>query len=125
MERSIRVNDNADKNVEVNRRRIEMAEYVRVCAQSELPQSGLVLEVIVEGRALCVANVNGAICVLDGTCPHEGGPLGEGTIENGRVVCPWHGYSFDVHTGEAEDDPAVKAEVLDAKVENGELRARM
>ena len=102
-----------------------MAEYVRVCAQSELPQSGLVLEIIVEGRALCVANVNGAICVLDGTCPHEGGPLGEGTIEEGRVVCPWHGYSFDVHTGESEEDPAVKAEILDAKVENGELRARM
>ncbi len=102
-----------------------MAEYVRVCAQSELPQRGLVLEIAVEGRALCVANVDGAICVLDGTCPHEGGPLGEGTIENGRVVCPWHGYSFDVHTGEAEDDPAVKAEILEAKVENGELRVRM
>jgi nitrite reductase (NADH) small subunit len=102
-----------------------MAEYVRVCAQSELPQRGLVLEITVEGRALCVANVDGAICVLDGTCPHEGGPLGEGTIENGRVVCPWHGYSFDAHTGETEEDPALKAEILDAKVENGELRVRM
>ena len=102
-----------------------MAEYVRICAQSELPQNGLVREISVEGRVLCVANVNGAICVLDGTCPHEGGPLGEGTIENGRVVCPWHGYSFDVHTGEAEDGPAVKAEILEAKVENGELRVRM
>jgi nitrite reductase (NADH) small subunit len=104
---------------------IEMPEYVRVCAQSELPQRGLVLEIIVEGRALCVANVNDAICVLDGTCPHEGGPLGEGAIENGRVVCPWHGYSFDVYTGETEDDPTLKAEILDAKVENGELRVRM
>jgi nitrite reductase (NADH) small subunit len=102
-----------------------MADYVRVCAQSELPQSGLVREISVEGRALCIANVDGAICVLDGTCPHEGGPLGEGTIENGRVVCPWHGYAFDAHTGETEDDPAVKAEVLEAKLENGELRVKM
>jgi len=102
-----------------------MTEFVRVCAQSELPQRGLVLEVSLEGRALCVANVHGAICVLDGTCPHEGGPLGEGTLENGRVVCPWHGYAFDVHTGESEDDPDVKAQVLEAKVENGELRVKV
>jgi nitrite reductase/ring-hydroxylating ferredoxin subunit len=102
-----------------------MAEFVRVCAQSELPQSGLVLEFSVGGRALCVANVDGAICVLDGTCPHEGGPLGEGTIEDGRVVCPWHAYAFDLHTGEAENDRGVKAEILEAKVENGELRVKL
>jgi nitrite reductase (NADH) small subunit len=102
-----------------------MAEFVRVCAQSELPLKGMVLEFSAEGRALCVANVDGAICVLDGMCPHEGGPLGEGTIENGRVVCPWHAFAFDVHTGEAEDDPEVKAEVLEAKVENSELRVKL
>lgn len=102
-----------------------MAEYVNICAQSELPQSGLVLEFSVAGRTLCVANVDGAICVLDGTCPHEGGPLGEGTIEDGRVVCPWHAYAFDVHTGEAEGDPGVKAEILEAKVESGELRVKL
>jgi len=101
-----------------------MDEFVRVCAQSELPQRGLVVEISLQGRALCVANVDGAICVLDGTCPHEGGPLGEGTIENGRVVCPWHAYAFDVLTGET-DDPSVKGEVLEAKVENGELRVKM
>ena len=98
-----------------------MAEYVRVCAQSELPQPGHVLEFSVGSRALCVANVNGSICVLDGTCPHEGGPLGEGSIEEGRVVCPWHSYAFDVHTGEAKDSPEVKAEIIEAKVEDGAL----
>ena len=102
-----------------------MAEYVRILAQSDLPPAGMVRDVTVAGRSLCVANVNGAICVLDGTCPHEGGPLGEGTIENGRVVCPWHSYAFDVHTGEAQDDPSVKAEILEAKVENGELHVKL
>jgi nitrite reductase (NADH) small subunit len=102
-----------------------MAEFVRVCSQSELPRGGQVGEFSVGGRALCVANVNGAICVLDGTCPHEGGPLGEGTIEGGRIVCPWHAYAFDPRTGEAEGDPAVKADVLEAKVEDGELRVKL
>jgi nitrite reductase (NADH) small subunit len=102
-----------------------MADFIRVCAQSELPQQGEVREFTANGRALCVANLQGAICVLDGTCPHEGGPLGEGEIENGRVVCPWHAYAFDLRTGEAEDEPSLKAEILEAKVEDGELRVKL
>ncbi|HUB28656.1 MAG TPA: Rieske (2Fe-2S) protein [Terracidiphilus sp.] len=102
-----------------------MSEFVRICGQAELPAAGQVREVVVSGRALCVANVGGTIAVLDGTCPHEGGPLGEGTIEDGRVVCPWHSYAYDVKTGVAQEDPTLKAEVFEAKVENGELRARL
>jgi len=102
-----------------------MAEFMRICAQSELPQPGNVREFMANGRSLCVANLEGGIFVLDGICPHEGGPLGEGMIEGGRVVCPWHAYAFDVHTGEAEGEPALKAEVLEAKVEDGQLRVRL
>lgn len=102
-----------------------MTEFVRVCAQSELPQPGNVREFTANGRALCVANNVGTICVLDGTCPHEGGPLGEGTLEGGRVVCPWHSYSFDLRTGEADVEPDLKAQVFEAKVEDGELRAKL
>jgi nitrite reductase (NADH) small subunit len=102
-----------------------MSEFVRICAQSELPAAGQVREFVVTGRALCVANVDGAICVLDGTCPHEGGPLGEGNLEEGKVVCPWHSYAFDVRTGAAADDPQLKVEVLEATVENGELRMKL
>jgi nitrite reductase (NADH) small subunit len=99
-----------------------MPDFVRICSQSELPAAGEVREFTAGGRAFCVANLNGTISVLDGVCPHEGGPLGEGSIEAGRVVCPWHGYAFDLQTGESEDDPEVKAQVLAATVEAGELR---
>ncbi len=102
-----------------------MAEFVRICAQSELPAVNQVREFVVHDRALCIANVGGQIAVLDGTCPHEGGPLGEGSIEEGRVVCPWHAFAFDVHTGTASDDPEFRAQVFEAKVENGELRAKL
>jgi nitrite reductase (NADH) small subunit len=97
---------------------------LRICSQSELPGDGKVREFIADGRAFCVANLSGTICVLDGVCPHEGGPLGEGTIEDGRVVCPWHGYSFDLRTGTSEEDPELKAQVLAAAVEQGELRVK-
>jgi nitrite reductase/ring-hydroxylating ferredoxin subunit len=72
-----------------------------------------------------VARVDGAIAVLDGVCPHEGGPLGEGIVEDGRVVCPWHGYAFEVHTGASLQDPEVKAEILESVVEDGELRVKL
>ena len=102
-----------------------MSEFVRICSQSELPASGEAREFTAAGRAFCVANVDGKISVLDGVCPHEGGPLGEGIVEEGRITCPWHNYSFDLRTGVAEGEPGLKAEVFEATVENGELRAKV
>jgi nitrite reductase (NADH) small subunit len=63
--------------------------------------------------------------VLDGVCPHEGGPLGEGIVEDGKVVCPWHGYPFDVHTGGTEQDADLKVEVLESSLAGGELVVRL
>jgi nitrite reductase (NADH) small subunit len=102
-----------------------MSEFVSVCPASQLPRVGEVAEFTVQGRPLCVANVDGAIAVVDGVCPHEGGPLGEGVIEEGRVVCPWHAYAFDVHSGACLQDDGLKAEPLEAAVENGELRVKL
>lgn len=102
-----------------------MSQFVRICPASEVPVEGEVAEFTVNGRALCVAHVNGAIAVLDGTCPHQGGPLGEGIVEDGKVVCPWHAYAFDVRTGASEQDPDLNAEVLEAKIEDGELRVKL
>ncbi len=102
-----------------------MSDFVRICSQSELPPVGQVRECLVGSRAFCVANVDGTIAVLDGECPHQGGPLGEGVIEAGRVVCPWHSFAYDVHTGATPQDPELKVQVFEAKVEGGELRARI
>ncbi len=88
---------------------MRMADFVRICSQAEIPAAGKVAEFMVGARAICVAHVDGAVCVLDGTCPHEGGPLGEGTIEGGKLVCPWHAYAFDVKTGANDEEPEVRA----------------
>jgi nitrite reductase/ring-hydroxylating ferredoxin subunit len=102
-----------------------MSAFVRICSASEVPAAGEAAEFIVQGRAFCVANTDGTIAVLDGVCPHNGGPLGEGPIENRRIVCPWHAYEFDLVTGATEQDPDLKAEVFEAKVEGGELRVKL
>ena len=102
-----------------------MAEFVRICSASELPTVGTLKEFTVASRSLCVANVHGKICVLDGTCPHEGGPLGEGSIEGGKVICPWHAYGFDPFTGENEEDPEIRAIAIESRIEEGELRGKL
>lgn len=102
-----------------------MSDFVRICSQEELPPEGSVKEVVINGRALCVAKVNGTVSLLDGTCPHEGGPLGEGSIEGGKVVCPWHAYAFDLKTGLNDDDPDLRAVVLDSSIEDGELWGKL
>jgi nitrite reductase (NADH) small subunit len=102
-----------------------MSQFVRICSASEVPAEGEVAEFTVQGRALCVATVNGAIAVLDGVCPHEGGPLGEGIIEDGRVVCPWHAYAFDPRSGAADQDPKLMADVFEAVIENGDLKVKL
>jgi len=102
-----------------------MSQFVRICSESELPPEGEVAEFTVQGRALCVAHIGGAVAVLDGVCPHEGGPLGEGIVEDGKVVCPWHGYPFDVHTGATEQDPDLKVEVLESSLVGGDVLVKL
>ena len=72
---------------------------VKIGVKSDLPASGKVKEFFAAGRFLCVANVEGEICATDNVCPHWGGPLGQGVIENGKIVCPWHGWQWDPKTG--------------------------
>jgi thiamine pyrophosphate-dependent acetolactate synthase large subunit-like protein/nitrite reductase/ring-hydroxylating ferredoxin subunit len=68
----------------------------------DLPQVevGRVTTVVAGGRALCLARTEEGWGVLDNRCPHQGGPLGDGQIERGYVICPWHAYEYDPHTGQ-------------------------
>ncbi|HTZ57145.1 MAG TPA: Rieske (2Fe-2S) protein [Acidobacteriaceae bacterium] len=79
-----------------------MSTLVKICAKSDLPLPGQAREFSAGSRPLCIANVDGVIRALDNECPHRGGPLAEGMIENGRLICPWHAWSFDPATGTAD-----------------------
>jgi thiamine pyrophosphate-dependent acetolactate synthase large subunit-like protein/nitrite reductase/ring-hydroxylating ferredoxin subunit len=61
---------------------------------------GRVATVVAGGRALCVARTEDGWGVLDNRCPHQGGPLGDGQLEGGYVICPWHAYEYDPRTGQ-------------------------
>lgn len=65
----------------------------------ELPDEGRVQTLLLADKSLAVSRINGTVGVLDNHCPHQGGPLGEGSIERGWLRCPWHGYDYDPLTG--------------------------
>jgi nitrite reductase/ring-hydroxylating ferredoxin subunit len=54
---------------------------------------------------VAVFRVGGELHAIDGTCCHRGGPLGEGTVDGPIVSCPWHGWRFDVRTGQCVANP--------------------
>ena len=73
-------------------------KWIRVLDKDELKE-GRVQTATAGHKSLCMTHYKGKICAIDNKCPHQGGPLGEGSIENGLLRCPWHGWDFDPHTG--------------------------
>lgn len=69
-------------------------------------REGQVLCFTVEGRRLAVGRTVRGYFALDDRCPHAGGSLGEGLVAGETLVCPIHGYAYDVTTGEGLDDGA-------------------
>ena len=81
-----------------------MAEFVKVARATEVPRgSGVALDV--KGRRVALFNVDGEFHAIDGVCPHQGGPLGEGILRGDVVTCPWHFWQFDVVKGHAPELP--------------------
>ena len=62
---------------------------------------GRVTTVVADNKSICLTHYNGEYGALDNHCPHQGGPLGEGSIENGNLRCPWHGWDYCPLTGES------------------------
>ncbi len=72
--------------------------WEKVLEADELPE-GRVQPVTCHLRTVCMTHFEGRYAALDNKCPHQGGPLGEGSIENGLLRCPWHGWDFHPITG--------------------------
>ena len=94
----------------------EPHDWHRVLGVDELP-AGRVTTVTVGRRSLAVSNVDGGYGAIDNKCPHQGGPLGEGSIEKGWLRCPWHGYDYSPCTGGAPEgnDDTVAAFAIEAR----------
>jgi nitrite reductase/ring-hydroxylating ferredoxin subunit len=82
----------------------QAAEFITVAHVHEIPP-GTGRTVEVNGVWIALFNVDGTFYAIDNACPHAGGPLGEGKLRGTVVECPWHGWKFNVATGERAGNP--------------------
>ncbi len=95
--------------------------WYSVLKNKNLLPEGRVQTVTAGHRGICLTHYKGKFSALDNRCPHQGGPLGEGSIENGMLRCPWHGWDFDPCTGMPPGGFDDGVSTFEVKEENNEI----
>ena len=86
---------------------------------NDIPTEGASAEIVVAGNIVALFNVDGELHALDGICPHQGGPLGQGALHGCVVSCPWHGWEYDVTDGQHQSIPALKHTSIQVRIVDG------
>jgi nitrite reductase/ring-hydroxylating ferredoxin subunit len=100
---------------------VSPGRYETVARVDEV-EPGTVRKVRAGERELALARVGDEFYATQPQCLHLKGPLGEGRLEDHVLTCPWHGWQYDVRTGENEFDRAIRLETYEVRVENGEVK---
>ncbi len=98
-----------------------MSDFVAVAKEDEIP--------VGQGRAYPVGEQmvavfnegSGQFRAIDDACPHQGASLAEGHICDGEVACPWHAWRFRLDDGTWADNPRLKVNAYDVKIEDGQI----
>ncbi|MEX0713014.1 MAG: Rieske (2Fe-2S) protein [Pirellulales bacterium] len=101
-----------------------MSEFVTVTKTGSIPE-GRGATFVVGGRLVAVFFVDGRYFAIDDSCPHMGASLGAGEVHEGVVTCPWHAWRFSVCDGTWRDNPKLKVDHFEVRVEGDEVRVRL
>ena len=97
-----------------------MANFVKICKTADI-KAGCGKSIEISGKPLALFNVDGGFYAINDVCGHRGGPLGEGELDGKTVVCPWHGWRYNVTTGENELVPDLPTEKYQVKIEGEDI----
>jgi nitrite reductase/ring-hydroxylating ferredoxin subunit len=86
-----------------------------------LPSDGTGRVVELAGCRLAVFAIDGGVHVVDDECPHEGASLGDGVVIDGEVTCPWHGWHFQLQSGQNTDGLAACVQVYPTRIGDDEM----
>ena len=101
-----------------------MTDFERVADVKDIPMGeSLVIEQ--GGHSVAIFNISGNFHAINSLCPHQGGPLGEGLVDGHIVTCPWHGWQFDVTTGESPLNSTVTQPCYELKVEGNDVLLKL
>ena len=98
-----------------------MPQFIKIAIKSDLPESGEAKEFTVGDKIICVANVDGEFSAMDNVCVHRGGPLGQGMVIDGKVVCPWHGWQYNPKTGVPDENSSLHVAVYPIKLQGDDV----
>jgi NAD(P)H-dependent nitrite reductase small subunit len=97
-----------------------MVDFVKVATTGDIPPgTGKTIEI--GDQPIALFNCDGTFYAIDDTCPHQGGPLGEGEVDGTVVTCPWHEWSYDVRTGVNTDDASCKVAAYPVRVDGDDV----
>ena len=94
--------------------------FTAVASVTELPP-GTLMEAFVGDVAVAVGNVDGQLHAIGNTCPHAGGPLGDGALDGNAAVCPYHGWAFDLESGVCNLNDTVSVPVFAIREAGGQI----
>lgn len=97
-----------------------MPKIVTLCPAQEIPE-GSGRQFQLEDREVAVFHMEGEFYAVDGTCPHQGGPLGEGFLYGEEISCPLHGWTFSIRSGKSELMPGEGVACFPVRVESGQI----
>ena len=101
-----------------------MAEFTTVARVGEIAD-GRGAAFAVNGRMVAVFNDGGQYQAIDDFCPHMGAALSGGHFEQGIVTCPWHAWRFKVCDGTWCDNPKIKIDAFEVRVEDEQIQVKV
>jgi nitrite reductase (NADH) small subunit len=101
-----------------------LTEFIDIGATSEIPLNRVTTK-IVGDRKIAVCHTASGFYALDNTCPHRGGPLGEGDVIGEELICPWHLWGFEVATGNCGGSPVLGVAAHEVRIDNGRILVKL
>ncbi len=99
----------------------DMSEWVEVADKDEITEGEGIMVHGPEDNHIALFQIEGELYAINHVCPHQGGPLADGIMVDDKVVaCPWHGWEFDITTGESPSHEA-NVDTYKVKQENGKI----
>ncbi|TWC38585.1 nitrite reductase (NADH) small subunit/3-phenylpropionate/trans-cinnamate dioxygenase ferredoxin subunit [Pseudomonas sp. SJZ079] len=100
-----------------------MSDFIKVARRGEIaPGTGRTVDVA--GTPVALFNVDGQYFAIHNSCPHEDGPLGDGSLCGAVVTCPIHAYEFDVTSGECLTEPVYRVERFEVRLDGDDILVR-
>lgn len=97
-----------------------MIKFVKVLQVEDLP-IGKSAIVLVDDVEIALFNYKDEIHAVANKCPHKGGPLGEGRVQEGVIVCPGHEWRFELKTGNSMQNPEMRVQVFPVRVKDEKI----